>query len=239
MPVYTRHSEDGKAKRANGEVCVAGKRRNTPDAPTPPALTPREPISTEDQILTVSAELFATIGYDGTSTRAIGQACGKSQSVIFHYYPSKSSILGAIAERAMGQQVADIREVIASDRTPSEMLHETVVRHVSAVLSDPPFLRSLLVHQNRRFEAENVTWLKQNGEYRAAFIDIIKAGMRSGEFAKAMPDLAYLAIFSMIHSTANWYRSEADYRDSISEANSLSSESLASELANFALKILR
>jgi len=49
------------------------------------------------QILTHSARLFATKGYDRPSMRDIAEACGISKSLLFHHFTDKDEIYARIA----------------------------------------------------------------------------------------------------------------------------------------------
>jgi len=44
-------------------------------------------------ILAKAAELFARYGYAGASITMIGEACGVSKALLYHYYPDKESVL--------------------------------------------------------------------------------------------------------------------------------------------------
>ncbi|MFC7476149.1 TetR/AcrR family transcriptional regulator [Dankookia sp. GCM10030260] len=48
------------------------------------------------QILSTSARLFATTGYDGTSMRDIALACGISKSLLYHHFADKDEIFARI-----------------------------------------------------------------------------------------------------------------------------------------------
>jgi AcrR family transcriptional regulator len=49
------------------------------------------------QILSESARLFATNGYDGTSMRDIAEACGISKSLLYHHFTDKDEIFARVA----------------------------------------------------------------------------------------------------------------------------------------------
>lgn len=44
-------------------------------------------------ILAKAAELFARFGYSGASITMIGEACGVSKALLYHYYPDKEAVL--------------------------------------------------------------------------------------------------------------------------------------------------
>jgi AcrR family transcriptional regulator len=58
-----------------------------------------------EQILETVLGLFAERGFDGTSTRQIAKVAGIAEGLIFHYFPTKASLLTAILEdRLEGQR---------------------------------------------------------------------------------------------------------------------------------------
>jgi len=51
-----------------------------------------------EQILGTALKLFAAQGFDATSTRQIAKEAGIAEGLIFHYFPTKVSLLTAILE---------------------------------------------------------------------------------------------------------------------------------------------
>ena len=51
-----------------------------------------------EQILETALKLFAAHGFDGTSTRQIAKEAGIAEGLIFHYFPTKASLLTAILQ---------------------------------------------------------------------------------------------------------------------------------------------
>lgn len=52
-----------------------------------------------ENIITISAKLFAEKGYDKTSMQDIVDALGMSKGGIFHHFKSKEDIFNAVMER--------------------------------------------------------------------------------------------------------------------------------------------
>ena len=50
------------------------------------------------QILETALGLFAERGFDATSTRQIAREVGIAEGLIFHYFPTKASLLTAILQ---------------------------------------------------------------------------------------------------------------------------------------------
>jgi AcrR family transcriptional regulator len=58
----------------------------------------RQAAARREQILKTALGLFAAQGFDATSTRQIAKEAGIAEGLIFHYFPTKASLLTAILE---------------------------------------------------------------------------------------------------------------------------------------------
>ena len=58
----------------------------------------RQAAARREQILKTALKLFAAQGFDATSTRQIAREVGIAEGLIFHYFPTKASLLAAILE---------------------------------------------------------------------------------------------------------------------------------------------
>ena len=70
------------------------------DAPTERRPTARQRMAAarREQILETALRLFAERGFDATSTRQIAKEAEIAEGLIFHYFPTKGSLLTAILE---------------------------------------------------------------------------------------------------------------------------------------------
>src|SRR5919107_3128721 len=80
------------------------------------------------QILETALGLFAERGFDATSTRQIAQEVGVAEGLIFHYFPTKASLLTAILEdRLEGRRAfrSELRPLLegARGKPAPEVLH--------------------------------------------------------------------------------------------------------------------
>ena len=63
-----------------------------------PTVRQRMAAARREQILETALKLFAERGFDATSTRQIAKEVGVAEGLIFHYFPTKASLLTAILE---------------------------------------------------------------------------------------------------------------------------------------------
>jgi len=64
----------------------------------PPTARQLQAEARREQILETALGLFAERGFDGTSTRQIAKEAGIAEGLIFHYFPTKGSLLTAILQ---------------------------------------------------------------------------------------------------------------------------------------------
>jgi TetR/AcrR family transcriptional regulator len=75
----------------------------------PPAFARRRMSGDErrQQLIDAALHLFATNGFRGTTTKAIAQAAGVSEGIIFRYFPTKEDLYTAILNHKARQQGID------------------------------------------------------------------------------------------------------------------------------------
>jgi AcrR family transcriptional regulator len=90
----------------------------------PPAARPRDSAATRQALVDAGRTLFATVGYDATTVRAIADRAGVNQALLFRYFGNKE---GLFAEAVLGEAL----ELLA-DAPRHDLLERTLV----AVLDD-------------------------------------------------------------------------------------------------------
>jgi len=92
------------------------------DTPTGrrPTARKRRAAARREQILTTALKLFAVQGFDGTSTRQIAKEAGIAEGLIFHYFPTKASLLAALLDnrRSFRSELRTILEGGGAGRPP-------------------------------------------------------------------------------------------------------------------------
>jgi AcrR family transcriptional regulator len=90
-------------------------------------------------ILDAAERLFASSGYDATSTAAVARAAGVPKGLVFYYFPAKESILTALlAERVPRYRIRDIEPLVSPGDPATSLINlDTAINlrdHRSAVL---------------------------------------------------------------------------------------------------------
>jgi AcrR family transcriptional regulator len=92
---------------------------------------------TREQILSVSAELFARNGIAGTTMRAIADRCSIKAASVYHHFESKDEIVAAIMRRSSASVVARYDTIRAADLAPRERV-EALLRATLENFRDHP-----------------------------------------------------------------------------------------------------
>ena len=100
------------------------------------------------QLIEAALHLFATNGFRGTTTKAIAQAAGVSEGIIFRYFPTKEDLYTAILNHKARQQGID-RTLETLRRTMAEQDDEALVTQLAlntfkAFRRDADFQRLML-----------------------------------------------------------------------------------------------
>src|SRR5829696_161720 len=144
------------------------------DADAPPTgqrLTSRQRQAAErrQQILQTALTLFAAQGFDATSTRQIAKEAGIAEGLIFHYFPTKASLLTAILEdrlerrRAFRSELRPLLEDAGSKPAP-EVLRAVASGWIATLRRDEEIVVVLF------------TAAQTNPEVREAWQGLIREG---------------------------------------------------------------
>src|SRR5215211_5288506 len=144
-----------------------------------------------EQILATALGLFAAQGFDATSTKQIAKEAGIAEGLIFHYFPTKASLLAAILEDRLEGRRAFRRELRpllddAGGKPAPEVLHAVASGWLATLRRDEQIVVVL-------FTAAQV-----NPEVRAAWQGLIREGtelltsylasrVEAGELRKDLP----------------------------------------------------
>lgn len=159
-------------------------------------------------VLSVAAELFEARGYRGTTVDDVAAGVKLNKGTLYHYFPSKSSMLRQIYSEAQ-DLVMDAIEEIGTDSPPDEAIRDLIRFQLRAFAERPH--ETAVYFQEMRFLPE---WLPDD-EYRALrskerifekFVtDLITRGIDEGKFAKTDAKVAAFGIIGMSAWTHQWF----------------------------------
>jgi AcrR family transcriptional regulator len=112
-----------------------------------------------EQIRTAATQLFATLGYEGTSLQAIAERVGVTKQTLLYHYPSKDALRRAVLEQVFAhwrERLPQMLEAVTSGHGRFEALTRELLRFFETdanrarllareLLDNPDEMRRLLV----------------------------------------------------------------------------------------------
>ncbi len=139
---------------------------------------PGKAASSHDRILTAAKQLFASRGYENTSTVAIARLAGTSESQLMKHFGSKEGLLEAIFDAGWNTLAAQVVDMGAA-ASPREKLRKLIDLMLAAMERDPD-LKQLMLLEGRRVRKEGqMVMITAGFQQFIRFIDGILAEMRS------------------------------------------------------------
>src|SRR6266496_5114988 len=118
--------------------------------------------SSRERILMSAKQLFASRGYESTSTVAIARLAGTSESQLMKHFGSKEGLLEAIFVHAWHRINSGLRRNTEGMSSPVQKLQTLVALTLSALKRDPD-LKLLLLLEGRRIRKADQTVLIDQG----------------------------------------------------------------------------
>ena len=173
-------------------------------------VTPRNPTVSHmrklEKIKIAAAQQFYAVGYAATDMRGLADAVNLHVSTLYTYVTGKEELLYLIMKDGMAEITAAFDKALASTNDPIARMEAAIEAH-------------LMHHATRRFlawtgqvELRSITGdyreeiLRLRDDYEARWLELIRAGQRSGVFAASDAKVAAYVILGMGHSVASWYR---------------------------------
>jgi AcrR family transcriptional regulator len=174
----------------------------------------RQAAARREQILKTALGLFAAQGFDATSTRQIAREAGIAEGLIFHYFPTKASLLAAILEnrRSFRSELRAILEA-AEDKPAPEVLHEVASGWLSILRRDAEILVLFITTQTN--PEVNQATQQVIGEGTSQVSGYLKARIEAGELREDLPlQTAVTMVFSslMIFFLTHRHLSEPEWK---------------------------
>ena len=102
-----------------------------------------EKFGTKEKILDAALESFSTSGFDATSLDVVAKSLGVRKQTILYHFTTKKGLLNAVVERAAGNLINSIEEVLNSDLKGWERI-EALARMIFRLALREPLLLGLL-----------------------------------------------------------------------------------------------
>lgn len=130
---------------------------------------PPAELSSHDRILHTARRLFATDGYENTTTSAIARKAGTSESQLIKHFGSKEGLLEAIFDHAWQRMGGGISQIQDRYESPRERLQALTELMIGALERDKD-LRTLMLLEGRRIRRHGHMVVLTRG-----FLGVLKA----------------------------------------------------------------
>ena len=147
---------------------------------------------TRGAIVATALDLFRTQGFERTRIQDIVATLRISEATFFNYFPTKQSVLAAVADGMLDSSVETlVREVTDAERPVNERLHE-VARVFSAQFAGDRTFIALLASHTRYFLGERTDRFEQA---HALLSQLFSEGQRRGEIRSDIPPAQLAELF--------------------------------------------
>lgn len=170
-----------------------------------PPLAPSGGALTSAAILENAAELFSTVGYDGTSVREIAKVVGIKPASLYNHFLSKEEILWGVVRRATLDLESRQREALADVVAPAARLSAFVCTHVRyhATRMRDAKIANVQMYMLSKPHFTAITEFRH--QYEMMLQDILRQGRETGAFQVDDVKVASYAILQMGIGVAYWY----------------------------------
>jgi AcrR family transcriptional regulator len=181
-------------------------------------LTDEELVRRRGEIVDAAVKLFAEKGFNETSMYAIAEAARVGKSTLYDYFPSKDEILIAYVVDEVGHMTAAAEEIIAEELSVAEKFRRILRRHLEYMLANKQlFLKLTFEAQRLSFESQQRIQVHRHA-HQDMLCELIREGIRDGEFRPVNPLLAIRSMFSLLTSTIYTSRPTGSPEEMMQEA---------------------
>jgi len=173
------------------------------------------------QILREAADLFASHGFNGTTTRDVAARVGLTEAALYRYYPSKEAMYVAILDQRMAVSDPLARVLpLARARDDRGVFTVLALELLHSVDEDPTILRLLLYSALEGHQLAGRFHDRRIRRLRDFLTRYIRRRVADGAFRKIDPALGARAFLGMIVNhliVRHVFRQQEEYPQSLEE----------------------
>ncbi|MGH8632310.1 MAG: TetR/AcrR family transcriptional regulator [Burkholderiales bacterium] len=163
------------------------------------------PSQRRESILRAAITLFARRGYHGVTTRALAEAAGVSEPILYRHFPAKHDLYSAIIEHKAQAGIAELEQALrvhAERRNDRGFFLELGRFVLSQYRRDPSYVRLLLFSALEGHELAQMFFDRQIVAHYKQVSGYLRARMREGALREVAPNLAARAFLGMVNHHA-------------------------------------
>lgn len=169
-------------------------------------ILPDLPRNAQRELLIAGLELFGTIGYHGTSTRAIAKAAGVSDAALYVHYPSKAALLYELARAGHATVLGAVREALANAPDDPRRRVLTFVQVFTAWHAEHAALARVVQYELGALVEPGRSEVRElRRELEKILRHELAAGQKAGAFVFDELDTVQLALLSLGIDVVRWW----------------------------------
>lgn len=184
------------------------------------------PVSAE-QIEQEAIRLFAEKTYPVIGMRDIADAVGLLPGSLYVHISGKEDVLLRIVEKGIQNYLDAIGRAADSHESASDRLRAAFAAHFEVLSRTPEQTRVAFFQWTYLSPAKRGRVIAMRQRYEDLFVDIVRDGVRTGEFRQLRsPRVTVLAFIGMLNNATEWFHPDGE----------LTALEVANELAETALR---
>lgn len=161
------------------------------------------------ELLQVSAELFASQGYNATSLQDIADRLNLLKGSIYHYIHSKDDLLYEICRRTLNEGLERLESAANRDGDAVTRIRAAITTHLDHLIRNHT-QTTVFLHEGQRLPTERRRQIP-SARYEAIFRDLIVEGQREGCIRSDIdPKLAARVVLGAANWIYRWYQVSED-----------------------------
>ncbi len=181
-------------------------------------------------VLDAAGKLFREHGFQKTTLDDIALALGVTKPFIYTYFKNKQTILVELFDNAYVALYEVLMEALKNrNGSPTERLVRFIRIFVESNIDQREFT-PILIAEEKHLEPERIRKTRKKlKEFDSRLADLLRDGIKAGEFDISDPEIASLAISGMVRWTHRWY----------SPSGRLGREQLCDEMIELVLNMVK
>jgi TetR/AcrR family transcriptional regulator, cholesterol catabolism regulator len=159
------------------------------------------------ELLDLSARLFAERGYGATTVRDIADEAGILSGSLYHHFDSKESMIDEILSSFLDELFTSYREIVARDTGARHKLEAVVVESFACIDGHHDAVAIFQNEAKHLAQLERFSYLVDcDREFRRLWHRILDEGVRTGAFRPGLDvDLVFRFIRDTVWVAVRWY----------------------------------
>ncbi len=162
---------------------------------------------TESRILDAAARLFASNGFNASTTRQIAAEAGMERATLYHYTDSKQELLYQVCLRAIARGAEEIIGAVQREVGPEARIRALFTQHVLSTVGDLDYQRTMLLEMRSLRGKHLAKVVRMRQSYQTFVAAEVREAQKSGYIRSDLDEQTLaLALLGLLNWTLIWYQ---------------------------------